>query len=123
MSGSAAFEVFLVVKTRDVSWAVFMATSPPLGNIQWNLRFITLAVQPTVLIIVRFASLRSRELERTILLGGLRCHSQFGIPDQRKNLPAEAHHLVDLRPSGNNELADADLFVSEKSARDFFRRS
>jgi hypothetical protein len=41
MSGRAAGDVFLVVSTRLVSWAVFMATSPPLGSIQWNLRFIT----------------------------------------------------------------------------------
>jgi hypothetical protein len=40
MSGSAAGDMLLVVSTRDVSWAVFMATSPPLGNIQWNLRFM-----------------------------------------------------------------------------------
>src|SRR5215470_8401299 len=40
ISGSAAGELLLVVATRDVSCAVFMATSPPFGNIQWNLRFI-----------------------------------------------------------------------------------
>src|SRR4051794_37572220 len=40
MSGSAAGDRLLVVKTRHVSWAVVMATSPPLGSIQWNLRFM-----------------------------------------------------------------------------------
>src|SRR5690242_7672941 len=42
MSGRAAGEVDLVVATLDVSWTVFMATSPPLGIIQWNLRFMGL---------------------------------------------------------------------------------
>src|SRR5262245_17600349 len=41
MSGNAAGDMVFVVSTRDVSWAVFIATSPPLGNIQWNLRFMT----------------------------------------------------------------------------------
>src|SRR5215471_18812336 len=40
MSGRAAGELLLVVATREVSWTVFMPTSPPFGNIQWNLRFI-----------------------------------------------------------------------------------
>src|SRR6266550_6795243 len=40
MSGSAAGDMVLVVSTREVSCAVFIATSPPLGSIQWNLRGI-----------------------------------------------------------------------------------
>src|SRR5215212_8236239 len=39
-SGRAAGECALVVSTREVSWAVFIPTSPPFGNIQWNLRLI-----------------------------------------------------------------------------------
>jgi hypothetical protein len=42
MSGNAAGDRLLVVKTRHVSRADSMATSPPLGSIQWNLRFIDL---------------------------------------------------------------------------------
>src|SRR5215467_4627139 len=45
MSGRAAGEVLLVVRTREVSCGVCMATSPPLGNIQWNLRLVSIAVQ------------------------------------------------------------------------------
>ena len=36
MSGSAAGDWLLVVRPRQVSWIVFMATSPALGSIQWN---------------------------------------------------------------------------------------
>src|SRR5918912_3480363 len=41
MSGIAAGELRFVVATRDVSCAVFIPTSPPLGNIQWNRSAIT----------------------------------------------------------------------------------
>src|SRR5438132_3760939 len=39
-SGKAAGDALRVVRTRDVSWAVFIPTSPPFGSIQWNLRLI-----------------------------------------------------------------------------------
>src|SRR5205807_6827613 len=58
MSGSAAGDVLLVVSTRDVSCGVFMAASPPLGSIQWNLRFMAVSIG------LLFSSLAKSKLER-----------------------------------------------------------
>src|SRR5262249_22030094 len=46
----------------------------------------------------------------------------FGAPDERHYVAAESNYLFYLRPSGNDELGDANLLVGEKRLREFVRR-
>src|SRR5687767_8034558 len=107
MSGSAAGDVLMVVSTRLVSWAVFMATSPPLGSIQWNRRFI-----------IENAKWKMKTIVRT---GG--GPLSFRWPDQGQDFPAKDFHFINLRPAGDDELANADLLVFEKGVGKLRRRT
>src|SRR6185436_10012942 len=105
MSGIAAGDVLFVVSTRFVSCAVFIPTSPPLGSIQWNLKFVFIAL------------MTSRQQK------SLTHKAELGISDERKNLLPEPFNFVDLRPARNDEVSDTNLPVFEKSRGNVFRRS
>ena len=83
-----------------------MATSPPLGSIQWNLR----------------VSMK-RHFQVTPETAGWSMPTPFGLPNERENLPAKNIHLINLRPTRNNELAHADLLVGKKGVGQLLRRS
>src|SRR5215470_8581086 len=92
MSGRAAGELLLVVATRDVSWTVFMLTSPPFGNIQWNLR---LMVSQALISGSCPQEGAGTEIRPYILyMAGARA---LGLPDQRQDLAAETAYLVYFR--------------------------
>src|SRR6266571_622598 len=102
MSGSAAGESDLVVATREVSCAVFIATSPPFGIIQWNLRFM---IQRLPILCCTYAL----DLFQVLLLG---------LPNEGQNVTTERDDLIDLRPPGQDELSDSNFLEFKQGVGD-----
>ena len=47
--------------------------------------------------------------------------TRFSLTDQRNNLTPEDHHLVQLGPTGDDELRHANSFVLHKRVREILR--